>query len=51
MGRWELTPNGSRLQEEFGCDYDPSPDGTDEIEWVRSIADYLDAVLKDSPRS
>lgn len=29
------------LPVEFGCDYDPRPDGSDEREWVRKIADFI----------
>ncbi len=29
------------LPTSFGCDYDPSPDGIDEGEWVRQLADFM----------
>jgi len=33
---------------EFGCDYDPRADGMDEREWLKAIAEYLDAAVCNS---
>lgn len=40
------TGPGVRLPEEFGCEYDPGPDGMDDWDWVKAMADYLDASVK-----
>lgn len=34
-----------RLPAEFGCDYDPSPDGMNERAWVAALADYIERRL------
>jgi hypothetical protein len=36
------TVSGQGLPAALGCDYDPSPDGIDEREWVRLLADFID---------
>jgi hypothetical protein len=39
------TTSGQGIPAAFGCDYDPRPDGTDEREWVRLLADFMEKQL------
>jgi hypothetical protein len=42
-----LAESDGRLPPEFGCDYDPRPDGMDERQWVCAIADHIEQRISD----
>lgn len=35
----------SGLSAEFGCDYDPRPEGMDDRAWVRALVEFIDRQL------